>query len=111
MKVLLTDAISASNYFENGEIDCIITSPPYFQCRNYNDNDKQIGLEKTVEDYVDSLCEVFDSYKHKLNERGNLFVNIGDKYDKSKNLLLIPYLFATEMQKRGVDIKERHYMA
>mgnify|MGYP003039575419 CR=1 FL=1 len=101
MKVLLTDAISASNYFENGEIDCIITSPPYFQCRNYNDNDKQIGLEKTVEDYVDSLCEVFDSYKHKLNERGNLFVNIGDKYDKSKNLLLIPYLFATEMQKRG----------
>lgn len=101
MKVIVRDALSASKLVEDNSIRCIITSPPYFQCRNYNNNEKQIGLEKTVEDYVKALCDVFDSLKPKLKEDGNLFVNIGDKYSKDKNLLLIPFEFAREMQNRG----------
>ena len=101
MKVIVRDALSASKLVEDNSIRCIITSPPYFQCRNYNNNEKQIGLEKTVEDYVKALCDVFDSLKPKLKEDGNLFVNIGDKYSKDKNLLLIPFEFAREMQSRG----------
>lgn len=101
MKVIVKDALSASKLVEDNTIKCIITSPPYFQCRNYNHNEKQIGLENTVEEYVNALCDVFDSLKPKLKEDGNLFVNIGDKYSKDKNLLLVPFEFAREMKSRG----------
>lgn len=89
MKIIAKDALSASELVENNSVRCIITSPPYFQCRNYNNNEKQIGLEDTVEGYVNALCDVFDSLKPKLTQDGNLFVNIGDKYSKDKNLLLV----------------------
>lgn len=101
MKIIAKDALSASDLIENNSVRCIITSPPYFQCRNYNNNEKQIGLENTVEEYVNALCDVFDSLKPKLTQDGNLFVNIGDKYSKDKNLLLVPFEFAKEMQNRG----------
>jgi len=95
------DALSASEHLENSSINCIITSPPYFNCRNYHDNEKQIGLEDSPQKYIANLCDIFDSLKPKLKEDGNLFVNIGDKYDNTKNLLLIPFLFAQEMKNRG----------
>ena len=39
-------------------IQTVITSPPYFQLRDYGING-QIGQENTIEDYVDHLIDVF----------------------------------------------------
>lgn len=101
MKIIIDDVFNATESLENDSVKCIITSPPYFQCRNYNNHEKQIGLEKTVNEYINTLCNVFDKLKPKLTEDGNLFVNIGDKYSKDKSLLLIPFEFANEMKNRG----------
>ena len=101
MKIIIDDVFNATELLENDSIKCIITSPPYFQCRNYNNHEKQIGLEKTVDEYINTLCNVFDKLKPKLTEDGNLFVNIGDKYSKDKSLLLVPFEFANEMKNRG----------
>lgn len=44
-------------------IDCVITSPPYWQMRKYRTNgnaaDSMIGEEKTPEEYVKRLAGIF----------------------------------------------------
>jgi DNA modification methylase len=61
-------------------VNCVITSPPYFQLRNYENNDNQIGLEETPKQYVDSLMKVFRQVKRVLKPNGIFFLNLGDTY-------------------------------
>lgn len=42
--------------------------------------DKQIGLEKTPYEYIDSLVLIFREVRRLLKDNGLLFVNIGDSY-------------------------------
>jgi DNA modification methylase len=42
--------------------------------------DKQIGLEKTPEEYVSELVNVFREVKRVLRDDGTLFLNLGDSY-------------------------------
>ena len=65
-------------------VDCVITSPPYFQLRDYG-SDKQIGAEKTWQEYVANLQSVFHEVKRVLKDNGTLWLNIGDKYSGSHN--------------------------
>jgi site-specific DNA-methyltransferase (adenine-specific) len=60
-------------------VDCIVTSPPYFLQRDYG-TDGQLGLELTVQDYLNNLCSVFDECRNVLKKSGTLFVVIGDTY-------------------------------
>ncbi len=59
---------------------CCVTSPPYYGLRNYGDKDKQIGLEQTPQEYINSLVEVFRLVRDNLTNDGTLWVNIGDSY-------------------------------
>lgn len=101
MKIIYKDVFDGINEIENKSIRCCITSPPYYQCRNYNNNPKQIGLEDTSQQYIQKLCNVFSIVKDKITDDGNLFINLGDKYDKDKNLMLIPTDFAQLMKQDG----------
>src|SRR5712692_144378 len=40
-------------------VQCAVTSPPYFQLRDYQCGEGQIGLESTPEAYIAALVEVF----------------------------------------------------
>lgn len=60
-------------------IHCVVTSPPYYCLRDYK-IEKQIGLEETVQEYIDSLCLVFDEVYRVLKKDGLFFLNIGDTY-------------------------------
>jgi DNA modification methylase len=42
--------------------------------------DKQIGLEKTPDDFVSALADVFDEVYRVLKPTGNLWLNLGDSY-------------------------------
>ena len=57
-----------------------ITSPPYYGLRNYGDEEDQIGIEQSPEDYVNELVKVFREVKNNLTEDGTLWLNIGDSY-------------------------------
>lgn len=96
---MIGDCRDLASSVADESIQTIITSPPYFNMRDYG-VEGQIGLEGTPEAFIDSLCEVFDAYRPKLKKQGSLFVNLNDKYE-SKSLMMIPYLFAHEMTKRG----------
>jgi site-specific DNA-methyltransferase (cytosine-N4-specific) len=56
-----------------------ITSPPYWSLRDY-DIAGQIGVEHSVEDYIDSLVEVFQEVRRTTRPDGTLWLNIGDSY-------------------------------
>lgn len=106
MRIINKDILSATNGLENNSIKCVITSPPYYKARNYGNTD-QIGLEETPEKYVESLVNVFEGLKTKITSDGNLFVNLGDKYDKNKSLMLIPTLFAIQMIENGWILRNK----
>lgn len=64
---------------EDNSIDCCVTSPPYWGLRDYN-NQEQIGLEKTPEEYVQKLVSVFNEVHRVLKPAGSLWLNLGDSY-------------------------------
>jgi site-specific DNA-methyltransferase (adenine-specific) len=80
----------------DNSVDLVITSPPYFQQRDYGGGG--IGNEKTVEEYVTNLMRIFKECVRITKKTGTLVFNLGDKYIDG-NLLLIPYRFAIEVQK------------
>ncbi|MEM7657976.1 MAG: DNA methyltransferase, partial [Bacteroidota bacterium] len=56
-----------------------ITSPPYWGMRDYG-YDKQIGAEELLEEYIQSLVDIFRLIRNKLRDNGTLWLNLGDSY-------------------------------
>lgn len=89
-------------------VHCCVTSPPYFQLRDY-DEKGQIGLEETLPDYVARLVEVFREVKRVLRDDGSLWLNLGDSYTllakpmgmKPKDLMGVPWRVAFALQDDG----------
>jgi hypothetical protein len=80
-------------------VDCVVTSPPYFEQRKYGDSRNELGRENTVECYIGSLVEVFASIP--LQPWASVWVNIGDKRAKDGGLLNIPKRFVLAMEAAG----------
>ena len=77
--VMTGDCRDSLDTLEPNSVDCCVTSPPYFGLREY-DTDFQVGIEATVQEYVDSLCDILDKVKRVLKDEGTLWLNIGDGY-------------------------------
>jgi len=58
---------------------CCVTSPPYWGLRDYGHPD-QLGLERTTEEYVARMVEVFCQVRRVLRDDGTLWLNLGDSY-------------------------------
>jgi site-specific DNA-methyltransferase (adenine-specific) len=94
-------------------VDCIITSPPYFRLRDYHDQ-KQIGLEATVDGWVQELRGVLREAARILKPTGGLWLNVGDTYSrherhgsKPKSLLLGPERLALAMVEDGWVLRSK----
>jgi len=74
-------------------IDLVVTSPPYYLQREYNLAGMSVGSERTVDEYLESLMEVFHEVARVIKPTGNIVYNVGDKYLNS-SLLLVPFRFA-----------------
>jgi site-specific DNA-methyltransferase (adenine-specific) len=53
------------------QVDCIVTSPPFYGQRDYGVSG-QIGLESHPKEYIDRLVEVFQLCWDVLRETGSL---------------------------------------
>ena len=85
----------------NDFLDCVITSPPYWQLRDYG-YDGQWGLEPTYQEYLEHLWQMMDEIYRVLKPTGTCWINLGDTYERStKCLLLIPHRFAIGCIDRG----------
>jgi len=92
------DNITNLKNLADSSVDLCVTSPPYYNLRDYQ-NAGQIGVENTVDDYVENLCKVFDEVYRVLKPTGSCWVNIADTYDK-KRLLQVPSRFEIAMSDR-----------
>jgi site-specific DNA-methyltransferase (adenine-specific) len=66
----------------NKSIDSIITSPPYWQLRDYGFSE-QWGLEPTYKEYLEHLWQFMDEAYRVLKDEGTCWINLGDTYGGS----------------------------
>lgn len=78
-KIITGDCIESMRSMSDRSVHCCVTSPPYFNLRDYKVNG-QIGLEKTPEEFVAKLVEVFREVRRVLRDDGTLWLNLGDSY-------------------------------
>jgi site-specific DNA-methyltransferase (adenine-specific) len=81
-KILNGDALTILKTLPSESVDCIITSPPYWALRDYK-VDGQIGNEKTIDEYINNLTQIFNECKRILKREGTCWVVLGDTYSGS----------------------------
>lgn len=78
-RIICGDALEVLKTFPNESIDCVVTSPPYWQLRNYGWKG-QWGLEPTYKQYLENLWALMDEIKRVLKPKGTVWINLGDTY-------------------------------
>lgn len=78
-KLLIGDALETLKSLQDGTVQSIITSPPYWGLRDYGVS-AQIGAETTIDEYIEALVIVFREARRVLRNDGVLWLNIGDGY-------------------------------
>jgi site-specific DNA-methyltransferase (adenine-specific) len=107
-RILHGDVWACLLTLENASIDCIITSPPYWQQRNYGFRE-QLGHEEKLEDYLAKLVTIFDLLREKLVPQGVFYLNLGDKYLSkygNSSLALIPFRLVYHLKKSGWRLED-----
>jgi len=90
-------------------VHCSVTSPPYFDQRDYGVNG-QIGLEDTVDQYIEELLAVAQELRCVLRDHGSWWLNLGDTF-KQKSKLLIPHRVAAALRDAGWYIRQDNIWA
>jgi len=90
--IIWGDSLTTLKTLDCNTIDVTITSPPYFQQRNYG-NERGIGNEPNLIEYINNLLAVFSECVRVTKETGTIVFNLGDKYIDG-SLALLPYQFA-----------------
>ena len=78
-RILCGDSFKVLKTIPDESMDCVITSPPYWTLRDYGVKG-QIGLELSVEEYLEKLIAIFDEVKRVLKPSGTCWANFGDTY-------------------------------
>jgi len=86
------------------QVHCVLTSPPYYGVKTYGHSPLEIGHERTPQEYIETLCDVFDSIP--LHPLGSCWVNLRDTR-RDRVLLGIPERFVLEMEGRGWKLLDR----
>lgn len=84
IRIIQADVMAGLAALEDQSVQCVVTSPPYWGLRDYG-VEGQIGLEKTPEEYVQRMVEVFREVRRVLRDDGTVWLNIGDCYASSAN--------------------------
>lgn len=126
--LLIGDALTKLREIPEKSVKCCITSPPYWGLRDYG-IEGQIGAEKSLDEFLNNLVEVFREVRRVLTDDGTFWLNIGDSFTsggrtwrqsdkknaargmdyrpptppglKSKDLIGVPWRLAFKLQEDG----------
>lgn len=79
VEILTGDCRQLLKTLPDESVQCCVTSPPYWGLRDYGHAD-QIGQEKTPQEFVQTMVEVFREVRRALKPDGVLWLNLGDSY-------------------------------
>ena len=77
--LLIGDVRKKIAEIESESVQAIVTSPPYWGLRDY-DNSGQIGQEESPEKFVEELVKTFKDLKRVLKKDGTFWLNLEDTY-------------------------------
>lgn len=100
------DCLSVLKQIDSETINCVITSPPYWGMRIYDNdsNSNEIGNENQFEDYLKSLLSVFREVQRILTKDGSFWLNLGDRY-VNKCLYGMPWRVAIALINDGWTLR------
>ena len=111
--VLLGDARARLQELPSGSVDMVLTSPPYYQLRDYQAAG-QLGVEAGVTDWVSGLRDVLREVKRVMVPTGTLWLNVGDSYavhpsqgGPRKSLLLGPERLLLDLLADGWIVRNK----
>lgn len=81
-----------------GPVHCVVTSPPYYQKREYGKDSQELGREDCVDAFLKGLVKVFNAIP--LHPLGSCWVNLSDTREEGY-LLMVPERFAYMMCQNG----------
>jgi len=111
-RVLHGSALKELKQIPSKSVNCCITSPPYWNQRDYG-VEGQFGLEPSLDEYIDRLAGVLREVNRILMDAGTLWLNLGDTYSsknyrlqhggalKQKDLAGVPWRVALALQADG----------
>jgi DNA modification methylase len=88
MTTLQGDCRDTLKTIPSGTVQCCVTSPPYWGLRSYlpkghPDKHREIGQEKTPDEFVAAMVDVFRDARRVLHDSGTLWLNLGDSYARN----------------------------
>lgn len=107
-RIYHSDTLTGLRGLPDESVDCIVTSPPYWQMRDYgipptlwggdpacvHEPDRygfcelcggwlgQLGQEPNRDEFISHLCMIFDECRRVLKSSGTLWCNLSDSYSK-----------------------------
>jgi DNA modification methylase len=112
LTILQGDWIAQLRTLPDCSVNCCVTSPPYWNLRDYSVNG-QLGLEKTPDEYCAKMVEGFREVRRVLREDGTLWMNLGDSYNtkpgstlKPKDMCGIPWMAAFALRADGWYLRQ-----
>lgn len=112
-QIMVGDVRQVLGQLPEASVDCVATSPPYYALRDYQ-RDGQIGLEASVDGWVDELRLVAQSLARVLKPTGSLWLNVADSYARHqrhgarpKSLLLGPERLALKLVADGWILRNK----
>ena len=80
-KIIVGDSRQMKEVIDES-VHLIITSPPYWQLKDYGD-ERQMGFHDSYEEYINNLNLVWNECHRILHKGCRLCINIGDQFARS----------------------------
>ncbi len=103
-EVVQQDARDTKEVLPENSVDLAVTSPPYFDLKDYG-TDEQIGYGQKKEEYLEDIEEVFEGVYQALNDSGSFWV-IVDTYKREGDIELLQFEMAKIAKNLGFQLKE-----
>lgn len=99
-RIINDDSRNLSSLLDSSKlIQTTITSPPYFDMKDYG-VDNQIGFGQSYSEYLSDLSLVFKQVLDITAENGTLWIII-DTFKRNGNIVLLPYDIANKLKEIG----------
>lgn len=112
-QIINKDCLEGIKELPDACVDMIVTSPPYFVGKEYNEGAEYINfqeVDKEWENFVSWLTDIFKECSRILKPSGKLAINIDDRHvglkTYGKNITLPTHAVLTNNLRENIDYKE-----
>lgn len=107
VKLIRADTFAYLPTMADASVDCVVTSPPYWQQKDYNGKGDLYGNEPTLEEYRANTRRLCRELRRVVKDDGSVWINVGYKWcEKSRRLINLPALWADDAEAEGFILRQ-----